>query len=755
MHMWRKYVQATTFIVALTTMALPFGSRAEIITESGSVASNAGLYGGQPEDIAVDSTSNAVYVANFAPGGIFSSTDKGETWSGLPASSNYGTGKAVEVDQTTGTVYALIGDSIINSTDQGVNWTDLTSGVGNAVLGQTMLFAHNTLMIADMQGGVYISTDDGATFSHVSIDTTGHITSFAAATLSSTYYVVVRINDASEKLYTSTNGGSTWTDMAVSSHGLTSSNRFYEVGVDPLNDSHIVMISDVPSNGPYQTTDGGSSWTTITNGSFSINGGYVTFDSTGRVYIGSYYSDNATAGTPTWTQFTVTTPLSSIYGDQAAVDPSNDDILFTNSGFGVAKSVDHGVTWTDEYDGITSVKIYDISQTTDKAVVWLGANGGLAKSTDFTSGSPTWSYPILPAPGTSSVKAIWVQPDDANIVVAGLGTFLSKSTDGGTTWTQATAPIFSGQVQDIVQSPVTPTTLYAIHWNDSLAGADSGGVFMSTDTGTTWTDLALPDSASAVTLAIATDDTLYVGIGGDATTKGVYTYTSGTWTKLAEDFGNGKITSILTDPADANTVRLTVETSDNTPGLYVSTDAGATWTTAATGLTGVNNLDTLTLQTSTTPDTLYVAGQNLTTLNGEIYKSSDSGATWNLYYTGLKQEQFYAMLFDGLLAGNDRGLYKLKTRASLKLKQIDDALVLTLKDASTHKKLKRKLVTVYTRLDKSKPWVKLEKIKTNKKGIATLSGPLTAGTKVKAIWKPKKQDRAEYRKANSRVLQVK
>lgn len=738
---------------------LPLTSKAEIITEDGSMATNAGLYGGQPEDIAIDGSSDAVYVANFAPSGIYSSVDQGETWQGLPVTSNYGTGKAVEVDQTTGTAYALIGDSIISSTDYGVTWTDLTSHLGiGQVLGQVMLFTHNTLMVADMQGGVNISTDDGATFSRTTINSTGRVTWFAAATLSETYYAVIRMNDSSEKLYTSTNGGSTWTDVAVSSHGLSSTNRFYEVGVDPANDSHIVMISDVPNNGPYQTTDGGSSWTTLTNGSASpvngLNGGYVMFDSTGRTYIGSYYSDNSTTSTPTWTQFTTTTPLSSIYGDEAAVDPNNDAILFTNSGFGVAKSVDRGVSWTDEYDGITSVKIYDISQTTDKAVVWLGANGGLAKTTDFLSGTPTWSYPILPAPGTSSVKAVWVNPADANTVVVGLGTFLSKSIDGGTTWTQAVGPSFSGQVQDIVQSPITATTLYAIHWNDSLAGADSGGIFMSTDTGSTWTDLSLPSSAPAVTLAIAADDTLYVGIGGDATTKGVYTYIAGTWTKLAEDFGNGKVTSILTDPADANTVRLTVETSDMTPGLYVSTDAGVTWSTSVSGLMGVNNLDTLTLQTTSTPDSLYVTGQDLTMLNGVVYKSSDAGATWSLYYTGLKQEQFYAMLFDGLLAGNDRGLYKLKTRASLKLKKLDANLVLTLKDASTHKKLKRKNITVYTKAGKGKPWIKLSRVKTNAKGVATLKHSLVDGTKVKATWKPKKADRAEYSRATSKVVQV-
>lgn len=756
---WSAFLVIGLFTISITPV-YAIAPLTPITTQKTAVATNLGLDGGQANDIALDVNSEAAYSAHFAPNGIFSSQDNGETWQSLPSTANYGSGKAVEVDQTTGDAYAMIGDSVIKTTDQGTTWNDMSGNFSEPViLGEVMVYTRDRLIVATGDGSVMISNDAGASFTKATVLSNSRITWLAGATNSDTYYAVVQIDGSSEKLYKSVDGGVNWTDMDVHTKGVDADGRLYEVSVDPLDDSYLVMIATVPNNPAYQTTNGGNSWTKITDSGSNVLGTHATFDSTGRLYVGSNYSDNPTAGTPTWSVFSTITPLSSIYSDMFAVDPSDPDILFTNSAMGIAKSIDQGATWTDEIDGITAVKTYDISQAKDKDIVWIGANGGLAKTTNFTDASPTWEYPVLPAPGLNNIQAVWVNPDDGNMVVAGLSSFISKTTDGGDTWVQSTAPAFSGRVQDIVQSNVDPNTLYAIYWNDDLAATDVGGVFMSTDTGDTWTDLALPNNLPAVSLAVDANDIVYVGIGGDDTSTGIYTYDGATWTHIAGDFSGDKINSIVVNPSHPKVIYVTTETSDTSSGLYISKDSGTTWKKNSHGLKKVNQLGTLILQETTKPYTLYVAGQADTTLNGVIYKSSNAGVTWNLYYTGLKQETFYALLFDGLVVGNDRGLYDLKSRANVKIKvnsnTTNDVVRVTLKDASTKKKLRNRLVTVYARDSKNDSWNKMTKAKTNKKGKITLSLDLAKNTQLKAVWTPKTSDKEEYTKARSRIVKVK
>ena len=88
------------------------------LTKKNSIVSNLGLYGGQPEVIGIDYGSDNIYVANYAPNGLFYTDDGGTTWNGLPSAANLGVAKSVAVDQVTEYVYALVGDSLLRSTDK-------------------------------------------------------------------------------------------------------------------------------------------------------------------------------------------------------------------------------------------------------------------------------------------------------------------------------------------------------------------------------------------------------------------------------------------------------------------------------------------------------------------------------------------------------------------------------------------------------------------------------------------------------------
>lgn len=723
-----------------------------------SVATNLGLFGGQADDIAVDGSSDAVYFSAASPSGVFSSTDSGDTWSGLSSDTNYGVGKGVEVDQDSGRVYALIGDTLLRSDDFGVTWENITSNTDGALY-QAMVFGQERLLVAMNNGNVAVSEDGGDSFEVYEMGDDMSATYLAASTLSDAYYAAV--TDGTDRaVYMSTDGGQTWTDMDVTAHGVTSEHLLSEVSVDPLDSDHLVLISFAGEDPAYQTVDGGGTWTELIDSDFGdINGTHATFDGTGRLYVGSVYSDDPTNATPNWTQLELDTPESQVFADIFAVDPEDTSVLYTNSSYGIARSSTTGTSWEDLVNGVTMVKVYDIAQASDKNIVWIGANGGLAKTENFLDSSPTWEYPILPTNNISNIYAVWVQPDDSERVVMGGSTFFYYSDNGGSTWSQSAAPGFSGSVQDIIQSNVDSQTLYAIFSEADLNETDTGGVFMSEDLGETWTDLSLPDDLPAVSLAVALDDTLYVGIGGDVDPRGIYIFSGGSWSALANAPQNPLITSVLADDTDVNVVYATTSNDESGGAFYKSSDAGATWDRINSGLENINNLDSLTAQPSAT--SLYLSGQDGDSLNGVVYKSTDQGESWSLFYTGLKQENFYSMLFDGLLLGNDRGLYGLESKASLSIskskKTIESGEEVTitgqLNDAATGKKLTNKKVKVFKKVGDGE-WKVISIKRTGSKGKVHFTFSPEQNTRYKLRWIPGGTAADEYTSVTSSTVKV-
>jgi hypothetical protein len=208
------------------------------------------------------------------------------------------------------------------------------------------------------------------------------------------------------------------------------------------------------------------------------------------------------------------------------------------------------------------------------------------------------------------VTAIAVDPTNASIVyIGGAAGGVWKTTDGGTTWTaktdaQPSLAIGSIAIDPNSCSPGPCTTIYAGTGEDNFNGDAfyGAGILKSTDGGNTWTQLGASSFEGALT--------------------------SGT--------GGAQIGAIAVQPGNPTIVLASVfffDGSDARGGVWRSTDSGATWhqpTTGAQGSAGTGVFFESTSSAGTTATAWAALGDifSPSPASNGIWKSTDSGATW-------------------------------------------------------------------------------------------------------------------------------
>jgi PKD repeat protein/photosystem II stability/assembly factor-like uncharacterized protein len=209
---------------------------------------------------------------------------------------------------------------------------------------------------------------------------------------------------------------------------------------------------------------------------------------------------------------------------------------------------------------------------TDENIIYVGApSGGLWVSEDR---GQSWEVLTdhLPTLGVSSVIVDYENPDiiyigsgdrDASDA-PGLGVY--KSTDGGMTWTQSNSGMGNVTVGRMIQHPDDPDVLFA---------ATGGGIYASADGAASWT-YAEGGSMKEIVFKPGDPSVIYAS----ATGKFYRSTDSGkTWTRIT----NGLPTSanravIAVSEADPDYVYFLATSQTSFRGLYLSTDAGATFT---------------------------------------------------------------------------------------------------------------------------------------------------------------------------------
>jgi photosystem II stability/assembly factor-like uncharacterized protein len=650
-----KHLQAIESAKQLREQAKRSGQRWVAWTEAGPTN-----IPGRITDLAVHpDCPDTIYVASAA-GGVFKSTNLGGSWA--PIFDDEGT--------------PSIGAIAIHPDNPGI----LYVGTGEA----------NSAADTYEGTGIYKTTDGGTSWTHMGLDSSYHIGRIVIDPLRpETVFVAVggrhfgAINP-DRGLYRSTNGGATWHRILY----VSDSTSCIDVALHPSTGTvlaamwekvryvDIYKIYGGITSGIYRSTDFGDTWNLLdsTNGlpdaADSISRIGVTIDPGSGTAYASYINLNtynllgvykSTDLGQNWTR-TNDGVLEDEFGGfgwyfgQIRVAPNNPDIVFV-LGVWLWRSVDGGLSWQD-VSGATHVDHHAMFiMPNNPNIVYNGTDGGVNYSTNMGN-----SWTVFANMPNTQFYAINIDPQQPQRLYGG-------TQDNGTLRTLTGAlndwdHIHGGDGFYVTVDPRNSDVIYAEYqW---------GWLRKSTDGGSSW-DYVMNgidrendrnNWNTPVVMDHANPDVLYYGANR------LYKTVDGAanWTAISDDLSGGP----YPDKPNFGTI-VTIDPSRNNPQVvYVGTDDGYVWVTPDGGSTWnqINGGLPSRWVTRVTVDPydaaiayVCISGYQWSDPMPHLFRTTDTGQSWTDISGNLPDAPVNDLMVDPaatnrLYVGTDVGVYE-------------------------------------------------------------------------------------------------
>ena len=634
--------------------------------------------GGRSNAVAGIEGQPSTYYFGSVGGGVWKSTNGGQTWEPIfdgqpiasigalavaPSNPNIlyvGTGEA---DFRSDLTY---GDGMYKSTDGGKNWKNVglrdSRHIARVLVDPQNPDAVLVAALGEAYGpnaerGVYRSTDGGANWQRVLYkdDNVGAIDLAADPDNAQTVFAALLHDQrppwssyppftTSGAIYKSTDGGATW--KQITGGGLPAGD-WGRVGLAVARGTHgqrVYALIDTKGGGLFRSDDAGQTWTLASADSrlgrlWYFGEVVVDPKDSDRVYIPNVSIYRSRDGGKTF-EAIKGAPGGDDY-HSLWIDPANPQRMMFGSDQGVGISVDGGKSWTSWYNQPTAqfyhvavdnqfpYHVYGAQQDSGSIETASRGNGGSITFRDWNEGGAGESGYIAP------------DPTDPNIVYGG-GTYGELFRyDRRTGQAQIIAPDAVRRFGDptpklrytwtspIVFSPQDPHTLYF----------GSQYVLKSTDRGNSWQEIS-PD---------------LTGTDPKASLEGLLTVEN------ARERGHGVVYTIA--PSALKDGQIWVGT--DTGLIQLTRDGGKTWKNVTpSGLAAWSKISIIE-PSQTEAATAYAAvdRHRLSDAGPHIYRTHDFGATWTEIASGIPNGAYVRTVREdparkGLLfAGTELGVY--------------------------------------------------------------------------------------------------
>lgn len=230
--------------------------------------------------------------------------------------------------------------------------------------------------------------------------------------------------------------------------------------------------------------------------------------------------------------------------------------------------------------------------------------------------------------GLGRVNVIAFHPTNANIIYIGMPAGgIWKTTDGGTTWTPMADSLASIGISGIAVDHASPNTVYILTGDGDGAHTYSIGILKSTDGGATWTTTGLTWAVTSFNrgfklLMHPTNSSIMFA----ATTAGILKTTDGwaTWSNVQ----GGSFRDIEFKPGTPATMYASTASS-----FYRSTNTGSSWSLITSGLPSSEDRAELGVSAANSNYVYYLSGPAGTNSYKGLYRSTDSGLTFSTMST--------------------------------------------------------------------------------------------------------------------------
>lgn len=511
--------------------------------------------------------------------GLYMSANDGASWSYVGFSNMYISGLVSD-----GNSLFVGGQGMYRSSDDGVTWVPINTGLSGPGLVITSLYNQGNTLLAGTVSGIYNSTNRGNTW------TFKGLANKQIETIAGNDDKLFAGGTITDGLFVSSDHGDHWAPTSITGGVSVYSVTSYGSTIFVATLEHF-----------YRSLDNGDHWT-VEGAGLSNAVKDLVMDGT-LLFAGTYGSGIMVSADNGKTFVNANFK----FGQIQSLTRKNDILFATSVKDGILISQDHGKNWRASVGGMKAQQITSLIKKGNTFITG-SYGGGISISEDKGDHWTQVISEMLDQPGSMLIPFALCSSGN-NIIAGTLSQGVITSSDNGVTW-QSTNLNFTVNSL-VVKDPYV------------FAGTDMG-VYISANQGVTWSSVGLTDQR--VMTLLVSKDKIYAGTEKPGVSVSQNNGVS--WSAM-----NSGMTDVNVRVMGSNGNTLYAATVFG--GMYRSTDEDIHWTRVSGPTAG-----RLVLAISRFNDVLFVS----TDLG--VYISTDDGGSWKLWSGTVSYPNVVSFIFD-------------------------------------------------------------------------------------------------------------